>query len=303
MKYKALFILCIFSMLAICFSYWGGNDKNLEQARAIYNGTPNESGKIFSNAIAGLKKAKGAFVELKKGNSLEFDRLMFQSYLNFLSSNKTVAEPYLIEVIDGLVGIGDVKWLPEFIKLGNVSVGFAICVYGCAGNQKIMETFSYDFIEKNFSGISARSWLIRAKKDYRKISEVEVMRDLYYAGVTFGIHQKNTDYDKWSSFSFPLAAYLSKLKGREDLYEIFKRKSLSSQTLDDIRASLYEYCEYAARIFARCGEPNISVALLELLPDGRRKNLSLKRTIRDILKTTNGIKAFENSKLGNFLAL
>lgn len=302
MKYKVLLIVCLLSAAAICFNYFCGHDRNLEQARAIYNGKTESGDGIFKNALAGMKKSDEAFAELKKGNLAGFEMLMFQSYLNFQSSNKTVAEPYLIETIDRLIKAGNVKWLAEFIKLGNVSADFAICVYGCAGNPKIMDAFTYDFIEKNFAGTSARSWLIRAKNDYRKISEEKAERDLYYAGVTFGIHQKNTDDGKWSSFSRPLAAYLAKLKGRNDLYEIFKKKSLSPETLKDIRASLYEYCEYAAKIFARCGDPKVSVSLLELLPDGRRKNLSLKRTVRDILKSNGGREAIEKSSLGKILS-
>lgn len=63
------------------------------------------------------------------------------------------------------------------------------------------------------------------------------------------------ELDKWKVFSRPLAAYLSKLKGREDLYEFFRVKSLSPDTLHEVRAGLFEYCEYAAKIFARCGDP------------------------------------------------
>lgn len=302
MKYKVLLLLAALSAAGICLDFFGGKDANLEVARRIYAGAETDSGPLYRNCAVGLEKAKAAVDALKRGDSAAFDRLMFQSYVNFQSSNKTAAEPYLIEAVDLLAGAGQPKWLAEFIKLGNVSADFAICVYGCAGSPGIMGAFTYDFIEKNFKGTSARSWLIWAKNDYRKISAEKAERDLLYAGVTFGLPQKNMELSKWKIFSRPLAAYLSKLKGREDLYKVFREKSLSPDTLHEVRAGLFEYCEYAAKIFARCGDPAASVALLESLPDGRRKNLSIKRTICGILKSAGGREEIEKSEIGRILA-
>ena len=86
------------------------------------------------------------------------------------------------------------------------------------------------------------------------------------------------------------------------MYEFFRGKSLSPDTLREVRAGLFEYCEYAAKIFARCGDPAASVALLGSLPDGRRKNLSIKRAIRDILKSSGGRGEIEKSEIGRILA-
>lgn len=301
MKYRVLLLFAALSAAGIFLDFFCGKDANLEVARRIYAGAETGSGPLYRNCAIGLEKAKSAAAALKRGDSAEFDRLMFQSYISFQSSNRTVAEPYLIEAVDLLAGAGEPKWLAEFIKLGNVSADFAICVYGCAGSPEIMGAFTYDFIEKKFKGTAARSWLIRARNDYRNISSEKAESDLLYAGIVFGLPQKNMELDKWKVFSRPLAAYLSKLKGREDLYEFFRVKSLSPDTLHEVRAGLFEYCEYAAKIFARCGDPAASVALLESLPDGRRKNLSIKRAIRDILKSSGGRGEIEKSEIGRIL--
>lgn len=302
MKYRVLLLAAALSAAGIFLGFFGGKDANLEVARRIYAGTETDSGPLYRNCARGLEKTREAAGALKRGDAAGYDRLMFQSYVNFQSSNKTAAEPYLTEAVDMLVGAGDAKWLAEFIKLGNVSADFAICVYGCAGSPEIMEAFTYDFIEREFAGTSARSWLLRAKNDYRNISAEKAERDLQYAGIAFGLPEKNMDEDRWKVFSRPLAAYLSKLKGREDLYMIFRDKSLSPDTLHEVRAGLFEYCEYAAKIFARCGDPAASVALLDALPDGRRKSLSIKRAIRDILKSPGGRAEIEKSGIGKILS-
>lgn len=202
MKYRVLLLFAALSAAGIFLDFFCGKDANLEVARRIYAGAETGSGPLYRNCAIGLEKAKSAAAALKRGDSAEFDRLMFQSYISFQSSNRTVAEPYLIEAVDLLAGAGEPKWLAEFIKLGNVSADFAICVYGCAGSPEIMGAFTYDFIEKKFKGTAARSWLIRARNDYRNISSEKAESDLLYAGIVFGLPQKNMELDKWEGF-FP----------------------------------------------------------------------------------------------------
>ena len=66
-------------------------------------------------------------------------------------------------------------------------------------------------------------------------------------------------------------------------------------------AGIFEYVEYAAKIFAMCGDPKIATCLIDHLPDGKEKTRIIKAAIRNILESEGGLDAVRQSNFGKNL--
>ena len=142
--------------------------------------------------------------------------------------------------------------------------------------------------------------IIRLNMDMSKRSISDIEKTFLYSGLDFGMLW-NVGEKNYIRYAYPLMAYVSKSKGLTDKYEYFKSQSISDAQMERIKGSFFEYIQYAVKVFARCSDPETAVSLLERLPDGSRKNLTIKRTIRYILKSPGGREAIEKSKIGNLL--
>ncbi len=90
---------------------------------------------------------------------------------------------------------------------------------------------------------------------------------------------------KKDNYVFPLIAYIYYCGGNKSMYEKYKALSLSPEQLSDMRGAYFEYIEYASKVFCLTNDTEAAISLMKSLPNGHRKNLSLKRVMRYLTRT------------------
>lgn len=306
LKYRVILALVAISAVAIGILAYYDVDLNLKVARAIY---AKMSGQGVSYEIAEdildkkLTQLPDRVREARKRGKAAYDNEVLRAYFTIVSSNKVEADGVILELMDILIENGDAKMLLEFMKIANHSEDLMLRVYQCAENEELRRYFTHKLgmdLFKNSEYKKIGYAIIRLNMDMAKRSISDIEKTFLYSGLDFGMLW-NVGAKNYIRYAYPLMAYVSKSKGLTDKYEYFKSQSISDAQMERIKGSFFEYIQYAVKVFARCSDPETAVSLLERLPDGSRKNLTIKRTIRYILKSPGGREAIEKSKIGNLL--
>lgn len=304
MKYKLLLAaVVLFGAFAAC-DYLLTPDKSLVAARAIYRGESLDNSAIFSKPKRALQLAREAVEAKKRGDESEFSQKILQSYLMFQPLDKTVAEPYLVKAVILLGQTDDASWFSEFVRISPFTADCILAVYTCGGNRGLIKNLNKNWkvIRKKFEYADGKFrnmlWVMSlARVDFSKADIAKV--DKTYRGMSYYLGLPNWDPESRTLYPDPLKACLSKMKGREDLFEFYKSRSMSPENLRKLCGG---YCEYAAKIYALCGEPKTAVFFLEMLPENGRKYASIKRALPYILGADGGREALAgNRKLSAML--
>lgn len=298
MKYKLLLAaVVLLGAFAVC-DYLLPPDKSLVAARAIYRGESLDNSAIFTNPKRALQLAREAVEAKKRGDESEFSQKILQSYLMFQPLDKTVAEPYLAKAVILLGQTDDAGWFSEFVRISPITGDCILAVYACGGNRGLVKNLRKNgkTIRRKFEyakGKYSRMYgvLLNVQADFSRIANVRV--DNLNNGIAYYLGFPCWDTESSRLYTDPLKACLSKMKGREDLYEFYKIRSMSTENFRRVYGG---YCEYAAKIYALCGEPKTAVFFLEMLPDNGRKYASIKRALPYILEADGGREALAGSR-------
>ena len=298
MKYKLLLAaVVLLGAFAVC-DYLLPPDKSLVAARAIYRGESLDNSAIFTKPKRALQLAREAVEAKKRGDESEFSQKILQSYLMFQPLDKTVADPYLAKAVILLGQTDDAGWFSEFVRISPITGDCILAVYACGGNRGLIKNLNKNWknIRKKFEYADSKYhkmlWVLSlARVDFSKSDIAKV--DKTYRGMPYYLGFCDMATEAHDRYADPLKACLSKMKGREDLYEFYKSRSMSPENFRRVYGG---YCEYAAKIYALCGEPKTAVFFLEMLPENGRKYASIKRALPYILEADGGREALAGSR-------
>lgn len=232
-----------------------------------------------------------------KGND-DYKAEVFRAYCVLSSANKNLASGIMLEIMDILIRENDAQMLFEFFKISPYSDDLILKVYQCAGSPKIMEYLTYEKgKEAFFGGYKAIGYAImRSNCDIGNASYDKLEKTFKYA-CEYYFNGTISDNAPREFGIYILLAYVAHIKNDINLYEYYKSKAIEQSRIDGFKRAFFEYTQMAAKIFAICKDVQLSIDFLERLPRGEMKNLVVKRCLRYILETEDGINAIEKSKL------
>lgn len=298
------FFIFILIPIIIAISYFAFCDKdsNLEIAKKIYkefSGGDKYTPSIYEKSIVDLP---GRLADSIRANPQSADIEIFRTYCAMSSINTVIYDTQILEILDILIEQNNPKYFAEFLKLANYSDDIVLKIFYAMRNPVFRKYFSNNNCKSIFKAypqyISAFYFggMNITTNNHEKIEKM-----FYYIGVNnFNIPWK-LEEAAWGKYGFPAIAYIAKLQNNANIYDYYKRESISQSQLNYMSAGIFEYVKYAAKIFALCGDPKIATYLIDRLPDGKVKTRIIKAVIRDILESEGGLDAVKESNFGKSL--
>ncbi len=244
---------------------------------------PLSAGKAVAYALLADKAAQG-------GDLDAYGKLMDGAYYLMLAFDPVSSENEAFEIMDIMAGHGDGERLSRLSQRLMYSNELALRIYSYGGNAEIAAYFAKQSADKEFKKqnrmLAQLMWRASVLNRINGSTLEELERSMVYEAVKFNL---TWAIKNWDAYKYPLLAFVSRTVGNEEFYEHYKKLSLSDTQMRDMRAGLFQYVEYAANAFAMVGDPEAAAVLLRALPDGRRKNLSIKRVIRSMVSAPGGL--------------
>lgn len=227
----------------------------------------------------------------QNGDCEAYQRFMDSAYLLMQAFSPVISENETFEVMDILGKHKDGVRLAKFAERLFFSSDLFLHIYSYGKYPKMLEFYSTQYgdeaFKKNNWELSLLMWRIAVLGRMKeKMSHEEFERIMVYSAIRFNM---TWTIKNWEAYKYPLLAYVSRIFGLEEFYEHYKRLSLSDGQIEDMSAGLFPYVEYSANAFAMAGDPEAAVDLLRRLPAGREKNITVKRSIRNILAAPCGL--------------
>lgn len=256
----------------------------------------NHTEKITIYGFAAISNFKSG----KSGNG-EFYISVCKSYLN--GKNPTIAENSVFEIVDIMSELdapepqkAAVDLLFELYHTQDL----ALRLYKLAGKKyasKYLSECSNN--DKNpqrnrkFLKYTRNAKIIRNITDYK---EEYILNAFRYSAIEFSMNWK---IQNWENYKYPLIAYIYYCGGNMEMYEKYKSLSITQSQLYDMRGAAFQYVEYACKIFCLTNDPQTAILLLKNLPQGHKRNLLLKRTIRYLTSSKKACLVTKESLLLN----
>lgn len=226
----------------------------------------------------------------ESGDFNAYGRLMDGAYFLALAFDPVKSENEVFQIMDILAAREDAERLVEFAKRLFYSNELVLHIYSYGRIAKIAEYFSMKSADNEFKAqnkiLAQLMWRSSVLSEINNMTYEKLEQSMAYTAIKFNM---TWAIKNWEAYKYPLLAYVSRIAGNEEFYRHYKKLSLSEKQLRDMRAGLFQYVEYAANAFAMAGDPEASAVLLRALPDGRQKNLSIKRVIRSMVSAPGGL--------------
>ncbi len=277
-------------------------DENLEIAREIYaeklsisRERPKRAQDFIPKEIQELPKR---LREAQNKGSHAFDAEVSHAYFKLIRANKTLCESVILEVMDILIENERSFMLLQFLQMTNESEDRILRTFACVKNPKLMSFFSINLsreLSKTMKSWQLSRAISRMNYDFTQNDPKQI--DLNFRYVTiYGRGKVRTP-----ETSYPIVSFIAKYRGFENTYKLYKEKSISDEQLEKVSRSIFDYAQFAIKIFALADEPDIALDLLDKLPETPNKNLVIKRVIRYILSSKGGIEAVKKHDIKNLL--
>ncbi len=299
---RIFIILLIPIIVAISYCAFCDRDSNLEIAKKIYrefSGGEKYAPSIYEKSIVDLPRRLANSI---RTNPQSADIEIFRTYCAMSSINAVIYDAQILEILDILIEQNNPKYFAEFLKLANYSDDIVLKIFYAMRNPVFREYFSINnckSIFKNYPQYASAFYFGGINITTDNTEKIE--KTFYYIGTNnFNISWK-LKKSVWGKYGFPAIAYIAKLQNKAKLYDYFKKESISQRQLSLMSAGIFEYVEYAAKIFAMCGDPKIATCLIDHLPDGKEKTRIIKAVIRNILESEGGLDAVRQSNFGKNL--
>ncbi len=215
-------------------------------------------------------------------------------YYNLKSAKKFGREKPLSKCLDALIELDIDAQMPKLLSLAPKTERIMLSISGGIGKKRVMKSYSdmpknaatkaaYARFKTLFAYLNIASYYLHAPEKYGE-------NRLKYAGLIHGIDRKLEQYNR------PMMYYWAAKAGNDALAEAYKAESLKRQTLSDVGFKYADYVEYAARIFAKCGDDDSAVFLINTLISEREKYDTLRRILPDAKSPWRLFEKFESRK-------
>ncbi len=223
--------------------------------------------------------------------SLKLEQSM---YCNLKLVNKFEREKPLSKCLDVLIELDASTQIPNLLSLATKTERTMLCISGGIGKRHIMKSYENIACEVAYARFKTLFTYLKIANYYLPDPQKYGENKLKYAGLIHGIDRKLEQYN------YPMMYYWA-VKARNDvLADKYRTKSLQRQTLSAVGFKYANYVEYAARIFAKNGDDDSAVFLINTLVSNREKYDTLRRIIPDAKSPWSLFEKFESrkSKLG-----
>lgn len=215
-------------------------------------------------------------------------------YYNLKSAKKFDKEKPLSKCLDALIERDTGAGIPPLLSLAPKTERIMLSISGGIGKKRIMK--SYSDMQKNTATKAAYARFktlftyLKIANYYLPAPEKYGENRLKYAGLIHGIDRKLEQYN------YPMMYYWAAKAGNAALSEKYKAESLKRQTLSAVGFKYADYVEYAARIFAKCGDDDSAAFLINTLISEREKYDTLRRIMPDAKSPWRLFEKFESQK-------
>lgn len=215
-------------------------------------------------------------------------------YYNLKSAKKFGREKPLSKCLDALIELDIDAQIPKLLSLAPKTERIMLSISGGIGKKRVMKLYSdmpknaaakaaYARLKTLFTYLKIANYYLPAPEKYGE-------NRLKYAGLIHGIDRKLEQYN------YPMMYYWAAKAGNAALAEEYKAESLKGHTLSAVGFKYADYVEYAARIFAKCGDDDSAVFLINTLISEREKYDTLRRILPDAKSPWTLFEKFESRK-------
>ncbi len=220
------------------------------------------------------------------------DVFIFRAYCNLLGANYVAFESLYLETANILSDIDD-KMAQETATTALINLRYShdkgLLIYKLMSKkysrQKLLKLWTSD--KKNHKRHQGAIWHAKVLSSKKTIPQERLEKAFRYTAIQFAMPWS---IKKWDNYKIPMLAYICFSIGDAQKYVMYREQSLSPEQLKDMQAGYFQYVEYAARIFCLTGDYDDAIKLLQTLPDGHNKRRVLKRLIRYLTATKQGLE-------------